>query len=217
MTMHSDDNQESLNDRLRLILLLDAAEAADMTPIPLMRLHAFAFLANVLSPIWSVRSYDGKILKRRGGPFYPELQKELDRLVGLGFVEVSDVRYIEDEGQWGLGASFALRAKSTMPVIELTRSFRAEREASEFLRRLTFAASRLREPLEALVLFDATWSDRRTGVGSVIDFSEWREANYSAFAAQSFSTLGPSGPAIGRGEQLPLYLRYLQRRVHGQK
>ncbi|WP_434848615.1 hypothetical protein [Bradyrhizobium oligotrophicum] len=212
---HAEYSRDAINDRLRLILLLDACEAADIAPIPLMRIHALAFLANVLSPIWSVRSYDGKILKRRGGPFYPELQTELDRLVGLGFVTVCGVRHIQDEGRWRLDGSFALRSESAEAVIDVARAFQGERDTIDFLRRLAFAVSRLKEPLEDLVQFDATWSDKRTGVGDVIDFSEWRSANYTAFVAETFTKLGPLGSTIGRGDKLPLYMRYLERKSNG--
>ena len=102
-----------------------------------------------------------------------------------------------------------------MSAIEVARAFRAEREVMDFLRRLAFAASRLKEPLESLVQFDATWSDKRTGIGDVIDFSEWKNANYSAFAAHTFEQLGPLGPTIGRGDKLPLYMRFLERSLHG--
>ncbi|MHB8268620.1 hypothetical protein [Bradyrhizobium sp.] len=207
--------RDELTDRLRLILLLDACEAADLSPVPIARLHALAFLANVLAPIWSVGSYDGKILKRRGGPFYPELQKQLDRLVGLGFVEITGVRHVEDQGHWRLEGSFGLNTKRTKEIIEFAKIFAAERDAVAFLRRLAFAASRLGKPLEDLVIFDATWSDKRTGVGDVIDFSEWKSANYSAFAAEMFDELGPPGPTIGRGDKLPLYMRFLERKAHG--
>jgi hypothetical protein len=206
---------DNLNDRLHMILLLDACEAADMTPIPLMRLHALAFLANVLAPIWSIRSYDGKILKRRGGPFYPELQNQLDRLVGLGFVNVTNIRHVEEDGRWRLDGSFALRVEPARRVIAFARYFKSDQQAMEFLRRLTFAASRSRKPLESLVLFDATWSDKRTGIGDVIDFAEWKAANYSAFAAHTFESLGPLGSTIGRGDKLPLYMRFLERKAHG--
>lgn len=208
---------ESLTDRLRLLLLLDACEAADLSPVPIARLHALAFLANVLAPVWSIGSYDGKILKRRGGPFYPELQKELDRLVGLGFVEVTGVRHIEDEGHWRLEGAFALNISITREIIEVAKSFADERAVISFLRRLAFVVSRLRDPIEKLVEFDATWSDKRTGVGDVIDFSEWKSANYSAFAAEMFDDLGPKGPTIGRGDKLPLYMRFLERKAHAKR
>lgn len=204
-----------LADRLRLVLLLDACEAADLAPVPVMKLHAFAFLANVLAPIWSVESYDGKILKRRGGPFYPELQKQLDRLVGLGFVTIHSVRHINEDGRWRLDGSFALNTSTTAHIIEAARLFSSERTATVFLRRLAFAAARLSQPLENLVVFDATWSDQRTGTGDVIDFSEWRAANYSAFAAKLFDELTPRNLKTSRGDKLQLYARLLERRAYG--
>jgi hypothetical protein len=200
-------------DRLRLLLLLDACEAADLTPIPVMRLHALAFLSNVLSPIWSVNSYDGKILKRRGGPFYPELQSQLDRLVGLGLVGVHDVRHIEEEGKWRIEAKFSVNPGMADTIIADAQIFVDERSVTEFFRRLAFAISRLRQPLEELVKFDATWSDPRTGAGDVIDFSEWRRANYSVFAARMFENLSAKGVKIGRGDKLNLYMRFMERKA----
>jgi len=202
-------------DRLRLLLLLDACEAADLAPVPVLRLHALAFLSNVLSPIWSVESYDGKILKRRGGPFYPELQKQLDRLVGLGLVAVHDVRYVEEEGKWRIEAKFSLMSGMADTIISDAQLFMDERSVSEFFRRLAFSISRIREPLEDLVKFDATWSDARTGVGDVIDFAEWRRANYSVFAARVFENLSAKGATIGRGDKLHLYMRFLERKWPG--
>jgi len=206
---------DQLTDRLRLVLLLDACEAANLTPIPVRRFHALAFLANVLAPIWSVGSYDGKILKRKGGPFYPELQKQLDRLVGLGFVAVSGVRHVNEEGQWRLEGSFGLNSSMTAEIVSTAKLFHSERASMEFLRRLAFAASRLKEPLENLVLFDVTWSDGRTGTGDVIDFSEWKAANYSAFAANTFDKVAPHGLSAGRGDKIQLYMRLLERKAHG--
>lgn len=203
-----------MSDRLRLVLLLDACESADLAPVPIMRLHALAFLANVLSPLWSVDSYEGKILKRSGGPFYPLLQRELDCLVGLGLATIHDVRHTEEKGQWRLEGSFALHARNAARIIERACFFEAERAAVNFLRRLAFAVARLERPLEQVVSFDATWSDKRTGTGDVIDFSEWRNANYSAYAATFFEKVVPAGVNVNRSDKLQLYMRLLDRRAH---
>lgn len=200
-------------DRLRLMLLLDACEAANLCPIPIARVHAIAFLANVLAPVWSRNSYDGKILKRRRGPFYPELQSELDRLVGLGFVVLSNVSYTEDDGEWMLAGSFALNDELAQPVLRLADAFSGERITREFFRRLTYAASRLSRSLEDVVEFDATWSDNRTGEGDVVDFAEWRRANYSAFAANFFEKLTTTGSQKTAGDKLQMYLRLLDRKT----
>lgn len=207
-------NPQRFADRLRLILLLDACEAAALTPISVGNLHALAFLANVLSPIWSVDSYDGKILKREGGPYYPELQYELDRLVGLGFVSVHDIRHLNEEDRWRLEGSFGLNAGMAKELIDDASLFADERIIMSFLRRLAYAAARLTEPLRAIVKFDATWSDDRTGTGDVIDFAEWRAANYSAFAAKLFGKTAPLNLKVERGDQLQLYMRLLARRAH---
>lgn len=203
------------NDRLRLMLLLDACEAANITPIPVMRIHALAFLANVLGPIWSVESYDGKILKRKGGPFYPELQAELDRLVGLGLVEIRGVRHDEENGRWRLEGEFSLNGAMSHGLIETARLFSAERKVIVFMRRLAFAAARLSHPLESVVAFDAIWSDQRTGTGDVIDFSEWRNANYSALVGDRFENTVPKGIRVSRGDKLQLYMSFLERSAHG--
>lgn len=203
------------SDRLRLIILLDACESADLAPLPIMRLHAFAFLANVLSPLWSVESYEGKILKRKGGPFYPQLQRELDCLVGLGLATVHDIRHTQENGQWRLEGSFALHSKNAALVLERAQLFATERDAIVFLRRLAITVARLERPLEEVVSFDATWSDERTGTGDVIDFSEWRHANYSANAAMYFETVAPAGFKFNRSDKLQLYMQLLERRAHG--
>src|SRR5437762_5002289 len=81
---------EIMRRRARIILMLDAAERLSITPLRAIRLHAFAYLSDVLSPVWQLPSFDGKILKIDGGPYYPDLQQDIDRLVVLGLVRVSD-------------------------------------------------------------------------------------------------------------------------------
>lgn len=214
--MSSSLDSEILRDRLHLLLLLDACEAADLAPVPLARLHALAYLANVLAPIWSLASTDGKVLKRDAGPFYPELQQQLDRLVGLGLVEVHDVDYILVENQWQLRASFALASERPVRVLETALKFAAERQTSNFFRRLAFAIARLGVPVDRVVQHDATWSDRRTAIGDVVDFAEWKTANYSARAAALFADYLPAGVSATRGDMLQLYVRLLERRAHGE-
>lgn len=210
----TENNDAIYDDRLRLLFLLDACEVADLSPVPIMRLHALAFLANVLGPVWSLESYEGKILKRKGGPFYPELQEQLDRLVGLGLVTIHNIGHSLSDGRWRLEGEFALNVDATKPLIETASAFSSERKVMAFLRRLAIAASQVGSPIETLVAFDATWSDQRTGTGDVIDFSEWRRANYSAYSVRAFEQRLPKGVSSTRGDRLQVYMRYLERRRH---
>lgn len=203
---------DTVKDRLRLVLLLDACEAADLTPIPLMRFHALAFLANVLSPVWSIESYDGKILKRKEGPFYPELQRELDLLVGLGLVSICNVGTHADNGVNRLHGAFSLNSQRCEDLLSTASTFHSESTLRTFFRRLTFASSRLRAQLESVVGSDATWSDPRTGTGDIVDFSEWSRANYSAYAALAFDSVAKA-PKSSIANKLQLYLRFLEKKA----
>src|SRR5207248_10656921 len=61
---------ETIRKRVRLIQMLDAAERLGIAPLRAARLHGFAYLADVLSPVWHLPAFDGKILKIEGGPHY---------------------------------------------------------------------------------------------------------------------------------------------------
>src|SRR5208337_5409069 len=99
----------TLKKQVRLTVLLDAAEEAGLAPMPVLRLHAFAYLANVLAPVWELPPLEGKVLKRRGGPFYPTLQHDLDRLIGLGVAIIFGVSHVQNEdGHWRLEGSYRL-------------------------------------------------------------------------------------------------------------
>ena len=119
-----EDAGAKVRRRIRLLMLLDAADYAGNSPLSVSRLHAFAFLADVLSPLYNLTALSGRIMKRRIGPYFPDLQWELDRLIGQGLVDVSDlqpiVEVIEAErllssigGRTGGGTRGGLRCSRT--------------------------------------------------------------------------------------------------------
>ena len=100
---------DELRRQVRLLMLLDGADLAGIAPLRVNRLHTYAYLSNVLAPVWDARVFDGRLLKQKGGPFYPELQHDLDRLVGSGLVVITGLGHKLDEGdRWRLDGSFAL-------------------------------------------------------------------------------------------------------------
>ena len=62
----------------RLLLMLAALERAGVSPVEVNQLHAFAYFANVLSPLWDLDPLQGSVLKRKNGPHYKELGDALD-------------------------------------------------------------------------------------------------------------------------------------------
>jgi hypothetical protein len=212
-----DDDLSSLRRQVRLLVLLEAAEAAGLVPLNILRLHAFAYLSNVLAPVWDLSALDGKVLKRRGGPFYPALQHDLDRLVGIGLVFISGLGHVrDDEKRWRLEGSYRLNHALTDVVQRHLVSFEEERRLVSFVQELAYAISALSDKdMDRAFSEDATYSDPMVSFGSIVDFDEWRRTNYSANAARQFENLMPSGARATAGEKLHLYVRHLYRRIHG--
>lgn len=214
----STDTDDSLRRQVRLVILLEAAERAGLVPLNILHLHTFAYLTNVLAPVWDMAVLDGSILKRRGGPFYPDLQHDLDRLVGKGLVVISGVGHVQDEaGRWRLEGAYRLNRKFVDPVLEALTTFDEEREFLRFIVELGYAVSGLSDAeLNRAMVEDATYSDPMVTVDNVIDFAEWRDRNFTANAADKFDIVIQGGNATP-GEKLHLYVRHLQRRINGER
>jgi hypothetical protein len=210
--------EEDLNvlaRRIRVVMIVDGAERAGLTPLHILHLHTLAFLTNVLAPVWQMPVLSGRLLKRRGGAFYPDLQRDVDRLVGEGVFEISGIAHVKDgEGRWRLEGCYS-PLPSAGGVISAIDRFPQEALLLRFVRELDLAVSALSDgDLDRLFLEDATYSDHNIDYGNVIDFAEWRRLNFAANAA---AELGASLPADIRstpGERLHLYIRHLQKRLH---
>ncbi len=217
-TPADDPHTASIRRRVRIVTLLDAANNAGMTPMPILRFHTVAYLANVLAPVWQLHAHDGKLLKRRGGPFYPALQKDLDRLTGMGLVRLTRLCHEEETpGRWRLEGSYDLNYRFAAPVLDRLRTISEdERRTLAYIGELLLALSSLSDAdLDAAMQEDATYSDPQVTEGNVIDFSEWSDRNWTANAAERFEDFLPSGDRTTPGEKLHLYLAHLHRRLHG--
>lgn len=212
------ESVEVLRRQTRVVMLLNAAEAAGLAPIKIRRLHVFAYLSNVLAPVWDMPVLNGAVLKRSGGPFYPDLQHDLDRLVGRGVVTISDVGHVQDEEKrWRLEGAYRLHGAFAQPILAALDDFPDESRLGAFIVELGYALSALSdEEFDRAVSEDATYSDPTVLPNNVIDFAEWRERNYSANAAERFDHFIPGGNATP-GEKLHLYVRHLHRRINGER
>ncbi len=216
---HDGPQLMSLARRTRLVVLLDAAESAGLTPIGILRLHAFAYLSNVLAPVWNLSPLDGSLLKRRGGPFYPSLQHDLDRLVGMGVALVSHISHVRDEEKrWRLEGAYVLNSAFAAPILNYLGARAESRWLSSFVHELAYALSALDgTELDKAFSEDATYSDADVDTGNVLDFAEWRDVNYSSRAAKFFDRVMPRGSRATPGEILHLYVRHLHRRINDKR
>lgn len=207
---------DGLRRQVRLVMLLDAAENAGLVPLKILRLHAFAYLSNVLAPVWNMPILNGRVLKRHGGPFYPDLQKDLDRLVGMGVTVISSVSHVQDEAKrWRLEGAYRLNRHFADPILGSLAAFPDEVRLGSFIAELAYALSALSdEEFDRAVSEDATYSDPMVTIDNVIDFADWRSRNYTVNVAEKFDYVMPGGNA-SPGEKLHLYVRHLARRING--
>ena len=216
-----------LKRRCRMLLLLDAAEKVAIAPLSSARLHAFAYLADVLSPVWDLVPFDGKVYKADGGPRYPDLQDEIDYLVVLGLVQVRDLVYERRAngarivGSYGLNFGSeqlesilgALGARSADKAIDPS-----DRNLHAYLVELAGALATLPDDeIESATNVDVTYQ-AQAELHNVVDFAEWvddvRAANPSWRVAERFQVFLPEESRMLPGEKLYLYAAYLGRAMN---
>ena len=205
---------DALRRQVRLLMLLNGAERAGIVPIRLHHLHIYAYLSNVLAPVWESRVFEGHLLKRRAGPFYPALQHDLDQLIGRGMVLIREVRHYEDvDRQWRLDGALSLNHELSDGVLEAIDTFARLREIQSFLQEIAYAVSSLSDSeFDVVPGKDPTYSDSSFAYDNVVEFSKWSDLNYSVNAARNFKSLSES---VTPGELLHLFVRHLHRRING--
>lgn len=207
----------SLRRQVRLVTILDAAEKSGLTPLPILQLHTLAFLANTLAPVWDFEPVDGKVLKRRGGPFYPRLQTDLDLLVGQGIALISNINYIKDEkGKWRLDGKYRLNRKFADRIMDGIREFSEEHRLIRFIEELTMAFSLLpEENIDGAMEQDAIYGDKNVDIDNVIDFDEWKKENFTLNVTKAFEEIAQKQSSkLLPGEKIQLYVDHLARRLH---
>ena len=206
---------EHLRRRLRLIGILDVAENAGLCPLPIRRLHMLGYLSNTLAPVWNMPVLEGKVLKRQAGPFYPALQQDLDRLVGMGIVKISALNHkVDEDGKWRLEGKYHLNRIFAEPILAKMSEFFEEYKFQGFIQELAFGLAALGErEFDLAMSQEATYSDPRVDYGNVVDFAEWQQRNFTANAANRFEHLLASGGRANPAEKIHLYVRHLHTRI----
>ena len=205
--------------RARLLQMLSAIERTGGEAISLESLNAFAYFANVLSPIWDIDPVEGSVLKD-GAPRFPLLEAELDILVGESLVRVASLT-MENQPERGLGltALFRIDHVKAAPVLQAIQALPDDRSTEGFLLELASAFLDIRpDRQDDAAAQDAAYSNPKVSPGRVVDFAEWvspTRGNPSWNVAQSFQRYMPEKVTLSRAEKLVMYMSLMKRRAHG--
>jgi len=201
----------NLRRRVWLLLLLDGVERVGLVPLSKLRLHRLAYLANALSPVYDLPVPDGQLVKYKRGPYYPDLQWDVDRIAVQGLIRIYSIRHKRDEFGWWLDADYGL-TKMGLAVVSQAVSLEDVSRVHSYLCEAASAFARFSDdharddaPLE-----DATFDNPNQGYDTLIDLSEIRR-NLSVQTAASMSELSLGDNPILPRDQLHLYFRYMER------
>jgi len=201
--------------RARVLQIMAALEEANVTPITNRDLHAIAYLANVLSPMWDVDPLEGSILKTETGPRSAVFEQQLDACVGQGLITVVSLDG-DPEAPGRLSASYRLAGPQARPLLAIINAFPDERNTRSFLNELAFAFADVDPELrDDTALEDAAWSNPSVAENRVVDFAEFvgQERNPTFNVMQSLQRYAPPGITYSAAEKLALYVRLLKRRA----
>jgi hypothetical protein len=199
--------------RVRVLLLLEAAQRAGLTPIPGWQAHRLAFLADCLSPVYDLPVATGKILKYKRGPFYPDLQWDLDRLVVQRLGKISNIHHRQFRNGWWFFADYTLLPRGIEAAARAIDISPWASKIHAYLMEVAGAYEQLElSARKRAALEDANYSDPEVLNEHVIDFTDIQR-NFSARAAEAFQAHVPGGIPLNRRDKLYLYFRYLNRIV----
>ena len=205
-----------LERQLRLIAIMDAAERCGLVPISSHDLHAVAYLTDVLAPVWDLPVLDGHVLKRKGSPFFPPMQRDLDSLVGMGVVQVDQFRYQHGDDEWRLDADYSLYRPFADRILAALKEHESHRTSYTFTQEVVYAASGFGEDeLRQLRNADAAYSDPLVDIGGLVTIADdGGKLNETAKVALRFQQLSESRRRFSSAEAIHLYVRHLYSRMN---
>lgn len=190
---------------------MDAAERSGITPLPSAQIHQLAFYANGLTPVYELELRGPELLRLQDGPFYPDVQWDLDRMAGLGLLELASVKYtFGSQGAW-LSAAYQLSGHGRVACKRAIVGPRAQRTLQYFMEivdaytRIGFDTTRARA-----IWKDPTYGDPELVELALINLAD-PDQNATAWTAEIFQSFTSSIIPLSPREKLHLYFQYLRR------
>jgi hypothetical protein len=145
-------------------------------------------------------------LKYKRGPFYPDIQWHIDRLITLGSIDLFNLVLQPDSfGPW-LTADYAISSRG----IDIARKFKATPlglSTANYIDELVFAFATVDlRRLDDIALKELNYLS--SGEGALITFED-AEGNLALRKTSEFERLAPDVLQSRIREQLQLYLRYI--------
>jgi hypothetical protein len=213
MRLDSSPADAGFSEEHRLTWALFLARACEKTgiyPLPLQTFHRLIYFANCLAQVYEYSPPSQLVMKQKWGPYYPNAQMDLDRLVLMGLVDISNLRWERTAERTSKLADFTITEAGFSLCMRLARDAMWFKEAEAFLFDVCSAYTSIRdEMVDRAAESDLTYSQKGIPTGSIIVFSE-ASRNPSARGARYFGYAAPSLVSLNRQHQLRLYMKFLE-------
>lgn len=202
-------DREPLFRRFWILSLFSGVEEAGCSPIDLKRFNVLAYLSNAVAQCYGVPPLDATVLKERDGPLYPILIWDIDRLVGMGLVHVTNI--VIDNQNRVRNVSYAITADGIKYEERCRKAIPGLEHTGNSLRSVAMAYSRnhLKLSEDSLLARDGNYANSSIANGQVVDFGDWELNNATANSVNRIlEVLGATlqkDPTLG----VNLYSRYL--------
>lgn len=205
-----ESNVARIRARVWVLLAMDSCDRAGLSPISKTRLHRMIFLSNCLAELYQAIPPAKRVLKYKRGPFYPDVQWQLDRLSAMGLIDITNFAIAQDEfGAW-MSADYSI----TDTGVETTRTIRGTplgMATGRYIDELVFAFARLNtKSLDEIPLSELNYAAAGVANGALISFED-TESNLALRKTADFQRAAPEALTNRLREKLQLYLLYLQR------
>ncbi len=204
LTEHS-----ALATRIWLLLLLTELASAGLVPIERLRLHKLLFLSNSLAPVYGSQLPAPGVSRNTDGPFYPRLQWQLDRLIGMSLVSIEDLSLWPTRGNKKQTITYTVTEKG-FHIIDQCLILPSIQKLQQFFKELCFSFATIKdETRDAAALHEINYAKPGAANGSFVDLSR-RESNLTTDLTDYFAGFVPQQGLTNRREQVRLYIHYLE-------
>ncbi|KRC24828.1 hypothetical protein [Acidovorax sp. Root217] len=158
-----------------VVLCISESQRMGLTPVSTAQLHVILYLANTLADLYGVTRVRGRVLKRGAYPFFPDVQREVDR---LAFAGVLTIEHVEFGVKGHLAAHYALGERGAqISQAIVAHSMEAQRTAQLLCELVCACFGRFLYERADIGAIDANYGDALVLDGEVVDFSEWSSDN----------------------------------------
>ncbi|MFT7776609.1 hypothetical protein [Roseateles sp.] len=192
-----------------VVMCISESERMGLTPVTTAQLHVILYLANTLADLYGVTRVRGRVLKRGAYPFFPDVQRDIDR---LAFADVLRIDQVEFGAKGHMSAHYGLGLKGAAISRSLVAHSAEAKRTSNLLRELACACfGRFLIDRVDIGAIDANYGDAHVLDGEVVDFSEWSRDNKNmGLARLLIDRLKELRPDVQR-DGVRLYCDYLDK------